>query len=51
MNGGVVLKVQFSVEDDETGPQGKTYDGSVSNQLLQWAPKYRTFDEFMASHG
>ena len=42
---------KFTVEDDETGPQGKTYDGSVSNQLLQWAPKYRTFDEFMASHG
>jgi len=29
---------------------GKIYDGSVSNKLLQWTPKYASFDEFMTSN-
>jgi nucleoside-diphosphate-sugar epimerase len=29
---------------------GKIYDGSESNRLLKFSPKYSSFDEFMASH-
>jgi nucleoside-diphosphate-sugar epimerase len=31
------------------GPIGKIYDGSASNQALQWEPRYTSFGEFMAS--
>lgn len=33
----------------ESDPKGKTYDGSWSNQVLQWQPKYISFDDFMSS--
>jgi hypothetical protein len=29
---------------------GKIYDGSESNRLLQFSPKYSSFDEFMTLH-
>lgn len=32
---------------DDKEPKGKIYDGSVSNSVLQWKPKYNSFDEFM----
>jgi nucleoside-diphosphate-sugar epimerase len=33
-----------------TAPTGKIYDGSVSNAILQWTPKYPSFPAFMAAH-
>jgi len=32
-----------------TGPKGKLYDGSVTNEALQWKPRYPSYDAFMAS--
>jgi nucleoside-diphosphate-sugar epimerase len=29
---------------------GKIYNGSMSNDALQWTPKYKSFDEFMESN-
>jgi len=31
------------------GPRGKVYDGSMSDEALQWKPVYRSFDDFMSS--
>ncbi|KAL7536657.1 hypothetical protein ACHAXR_007314 [Thalassiosira sp. AJA248-18] len=31
------------------GPKGKVYDGTKSNEALQWKPTYASFDEFMTS--
>jgi len=31
------------------GPKGKVYDGSKSNEELQWKPTYASFDDFMTS--
>jgi len=33
----------------EESPRGKIYDGSKSNDALQWEPKYSSFDSFMTS--
>jgi hypothetical protein len=33
----------------ETDPKGKIYDGSATNRVLKWSPRYPSFDEFMAS--
>jgi hypothetical protein len=38
---------KFAASD---GKPGKVYDGSWSNQQLQWKPKHESFDQFMASH-
>ena len=38
----------FASEPDPT-QSGKRYDGSFSNQALQWKPKYESFDKFMAN--
>lgn len=35
---------------DDNEPKGKIYDGTVSNSVLQWKPKYSSFDEFMEMH-
>jgi nucleoside-diphosphate-sugar epimerase len=42
----------FSVAADSTPPMalGKVYDGSVSNALLSWTPKYESFDAFMKAN-
>ena len=34
----------------ETDPIGKIYDGRVSEEVLQWAPRYSIFDEFMSAN-
>jgi nucleoside-diphosphate-sugar epimerase len=34
----------------DSDSKGKVYDGSYSNSVLQWSPKYPSFDEFMASN-
>lgn len=33
----------------EESLRGKIYDGSKSNEALQWQPKYSSFDSFMTS--
>ena len=33
----------------EDGLKGKIYDGSKSDDALQWKPKYDSFDSFMTS--
>lgn len=33
----------------ESDPKGKVYDGTVTNELLQWKPRYESFDAFMSS--
>ena len=33
----------------DTGLKGKIYDGSKSNQALQWNPSFASFDSFMTS--
>ena len=38
---------RFLGPDD--GLKGKIYHGSMSNELLQWKPKYPSFDSFMDS--
>lgn len=39
----------FASEPDSTRP-GKQYDGSLSNEALQWKPKYESFDKFMKAN-
>ena len=38
------------VEGDGASGLGKVYDGSRTNERLQWKPKYESFDAFMESH-
>ena len=39
----------FASEPDPSQP-GKRYDGSFSNQALQWKPTYESFDKFMEAN-
>jgi nucleoside-diphosphate-sugar epimerase len=40
----------FISSDDQPWALGKVYDGSVSNSMLMWSPKYSSFDDFMSSN-
>jgi nucleoside-diphosphate-sugar epimerase len=41
----------FAGDDDQPGSsRGKIYDGTVSNQLLNWKPRYESFDAFMEAN-
>jgi nucleoside-diphosphate-sugar epimerase len=35
---------------DPAAKTGKVYDAAITNGLLQWTPKYESFDSFMKSH-
>lgn len=39
---------EFKGSDDPLLALGKVYDGSVSNRMLNWKPKYESFDAFMS---
>ena len=39
----------FASEPDPSKP-GKVYDGSWSNEALQWKPMYESFDKFMEAN-
>ena len=43
---GMKIPVFTGTNDD---PIGKLYDGSYTNKVLKWKPRYPSFDEFMAS--
>lgn len=36
--------------DGTDPPSGKIYDGSESNKLLDWKPRYESFDDFMEAN-
>jgi nucleoside-diphosphate-sugar epimerase len=40
----------FAGDDDQPGARSKIYDGTVSNQLLNWRPRYESFDAFMEAN-
>jgi len=35
---------------DQPQARGKIYDGSITNKMLQWSPKYESFDAFMEAN-
>ena len=39
----------FLASEDALLALGKIYDGTASNQALNWKPKYESFDAFMSS--
>lgn len=39
----------FEDSSNSADDLGKVYDGSETNRLLQWQPKYESFDSFMKS--
>lgn len=41
---------KFLGDDKDKEPIGKVYDGSHSNKVLKWCPRYKSFDSFMSSH-
>ena len=40
----------FGDDCDVPGPHGKVYDGSWTNRVLDWKPKYESFAAFMKLH-
>lgn len=44
---GMKIPTFTGTKDD---PIGKVYDGSYTNEVLKWKPRYPSFDEFMVSN-
>lgn len=40
---------KFAGSKENGDPIGKIYDGSYTNEYLNWKPKYESFDKFMSS--
>jgi nucleoside-diphosphate-sugar epimerase len=47
---GFVMPSFAGDDDGQPGSLGKIYDGTVSNQLLNWRPRYESFDAFMEAN-
>ena len=42
--------VETSTDEKHPDAYGKVYNGSYSNQILQWQPKYPSFQQYMLDH-